>query len=585
MNSNSKDVIPSEGASFPDLYTLPIMPLVLIVSMDISLQQVIAQSLETQNFRAVVASSGQEGLKQAMLLKPDLVLLDLVLPDIDGNEVCGRLKSVLEMESMPVIFMATADELPELLVGFAAGGEDYLCKPLRNDELLIRIKLCLNLYGSRFRRKTKKSTWSWLGGQAKNYETYSETPIVEQRLSVKLLAEAENALKPLDINVEYNLLHELHVYRLKMEKQNEALREARVTAEMALERYTELFDFAPTAYFILGRDSLIYQTNFRAANLLKRERYKIIGQRFINFMADEERLAFNQFIEHVFAAKHKQSTELCLRINGKICWVNIEASIADSSLRTCLVDVTDISERKRIESEKQRLLDILEESADFIGSVDLEGRLLYHNRAARRMVGLAENADLSGLSIQDIYPEWAVKQLQEQAFPQLFEQGIWRSDSALLHQDGREIPVALLLVLHKDEKGKPEFTSCIMQDITEHKRMEAQLTRQAVELRTLVENSPDAIIRYDCDCHLIFANQAFLNLSEVSSAEILGKTPLEYWGMTIPTATEYMQCLRTIINVGKLETLELQRQNKKGETQYFAVYLAPCFRLVVVSNF
>ncbi|WP_347987040.1 PAS domain S-box protein [Methylomonas sp. AM2-LC] len=575
MNKHSEII--SDQSSAPDLYALPIMPLILIVVEDIDEQQLIAKNLESQNFRAVVSKSGQEGLRQAILLKPDLVLLEITLTDIKGSEVCRRLKSDIETESIPVIYMITYNEMQKLPDGFAAGGEDYLCKPIHTGELLLRIKLCLNLYGSRFKRKAKKSGWSWLGGQTNHMQTPHELPSVEQRLSVKFLSNTESMELSGVFSNEYSLLHELHVYRLKLEKQNEALREARITAEMALERYTALFDFAPTAYFILGRESLIYQTNFRGANLLNRERFKIIGQRFINYVISNDRALFKQFLENVFTAKHKQSLELCLRINEQNIWVNIDASIADSSLRTCLVDVTDISERKRIELEKQRLLDILEESADFIGSADLKGKLLYHNRAARCMVGLDESADLSGMTIADMHPAWAVEQLKEIGFPKLLQQGIWRSDSALLHRDGHEIPVALLLVLHRDGAGNPEFTSTIMQDITARKRMEAQLTRQAVELRTLVENSPDAIIRYDNQCRRIFTNPAYLSLSEAMTVDVIGKTPMEFWSMLSPSAEEYTQRLNTIINTGRLDVLEVQRMDNAGQIMYFATYLVPEF--------
>ncbi|MGD0958487.1 MAG: PAS domain-containing protein [Methylomonas sp.] len=442
--------IPYSPTPAPDLYSLPIMPLVLIVAIDFELHQLIAESLEKHNFRAVAAKSGHEGIRQAVMLKPDLALLDFDLPDMEAHEVCRRLKADVDTESIPVIFMIASDATDKLPDGFAAGGEDYLCKPLNLNEFLVRIKLCLNLYGSRFKRKTKKSGWSWLGGQALNMPAYLELPIEEQRLSVKFLSDSLSSAPKERLSKEQNLLHELHVYQLKLEKQNEALRESRVTAEMALERYTELFDFAPTAYFILGRDSLIYQTNFRGSHLLSRERFKIIGQYFVNYVINTDRQIFMDFLENVFAATHKQSNELCLKINGKIHWVNIDASIADSSLRTCVVDVTDISEQKRIEAEKQSLLDIL-------------------------------------------------------------------------------------------------------------------------------ENSPDAIVRYDRDFRRIYVNRAYLGLTETGLIMAINKTPREYWSMLSPDADTYMELLNTIIDTGNMVTLQAQRLDKNGQTIYLAIYLVPEF--------
>jgi PAS domain S-box-containing protein len=147
----------------------------------------------------------------------------------------------------------------------------------------------------------------------------------------------------------------------------------------------------------------------------------------------------------------------------------------------------DITGRMRAEAEMRRLTEMLEESVDFVGTADLQGRLTYHNRAARRMVGLPDDADLAGLRIADMHPEWAVKQIEEVALPAVQAQGVWRGESALLHRDGREIPVSLLLMLHRDAAGTPIFTSAIMQDITESKAAEAAREAALAEAMRLAQ--------------------------------------------------------------------------------------------------
>jgi PAS domain S-box-containing protein len=142
-----------------------------------------------------------------------------------------------------------------------------------------------------------------------------------------------------------------------------------------------------------------------------------------------------------------------------------------------------ITKRKQAEAEKQRLLNILEESADFIGSADMQGKLLYYNRAARRMVGLPEDTDLAAMHISDIHPLWATKQIRETAIPIIQEHGVWRGESAILHRDGREIPVYQVMVMHRGADGKPEFISTIMQDITERKQMENALHGKISDLK------------------------------------------------------------------------------------------------------
>ena len=98
----------------------------------------------------------------------------------------------------------------------------------------------------------------------------------EQRLATKAKTLTGNLID------ERRLMHELQVHQIELEMQNEALQEARSVAELALERYADLFDFAPVAYFTLGIDGIIQQTNFRGGLLLELGRSKLSGKPFAN---------------------------------------------------------------------------------------------------------------------------------------------------------------------------------------------------------------------------------------------------------------------------------------------------------------
>ncbi|HTI73092.1 MAG TPA: PAS domain S-box protein [Candidatus Limnocylindria bacterium] len=135
----------------------------------------------------------------------------------------------------------------------------------------------------------------------------------------------------------------------------------------------------------------------------------------------------------------------------------------------------DITERKLTEAERTRLLAIVDECPDFIGVADMQGNLKYHNRAARRMVGLADDHDLSGRKIGDMHPEWASRQVLDIGVPTVLKHGSWQCESAVLHRDGTEIPVSQLLMLHRDLDGQPILLSTIMRDITAPKRLEQAL--------------------------------------------------------------------------------------------------------------
>jgi diguanylate cyclase (GGDEF)-like protein/PAS domain S-box-containing protein len=101
--------------------------------------------LEGNNFQLVVAQDGEEGVERAKLVQPDLILLDVMMPGIDGFETCRRLKMIESTRDIPVIFMTALTDVRDKVTAFAAGGVDYVSKPFQVEELLARINTHLTL--------------------------------------------------------------------------------------------------------------------------------------------------------------------------------------------------------------------------------------------------------------------------------------------------------------------------------------------------------------------------------------------------------------------------------------------------------
>jgi diguanylate cyclase (GGDEF)-like protein/PAS domain S-box-containing protein len=101
--------------------------------------------LEDNNFQVMVAQDGEEGVERAQLIRPDLILLDVMMPGIDGFETCRRLKMIESTRDIPVIFMTALNGTSDTVKGFSAGAVDYVTKPFQVEELLARIKTHLTL--------------------------------------------------------------------------------------------------------------------------------------------------------------------------------------------------------------------------------------------------------------------------------------------------------------------------------------------------------------------------------------------------------------------------------------------------------
>ena len=101
--------------------------------------------LEDNNFNVLVAQDGKECLERAQLVKPDLILLDVMMAGLDGFQTCRRLKSIESTRDIPVIFMTALNDTNDKVKAFEVGAVDYVSKPFQVEELLARIRTHLTL--------------------------------------------------------------------------------------------------------------------------------------------------------------------------------------------------------------------------------------------------------------------------------------------------------------------------------------------------------------------------------------------------------------------------------------------------------
>jgi len=113
---------------------------ILIVEDERDILQLVKLYLEKEGFRTVSAATGAEGLRSAKQDKPDLVILDLMLPEIDGLEVCKRLRAAPETAMLPIIMLTAKAEESDTVIGLELGADDYVTKPFSPKTLVARVK-------------------------------------------------------------------------------------------------------------------------------------------------------------------------------------------------------------------------------------------------------------------------------------------------------------------------------------------------------------------------------------------------------------------------------------------------------------
>ncbi|NLE44297.1 MAG: response regulator, partial [Chloroflexi bacterium] len=116
---------------------------ILVVDDNVESVKLIGLMLESRGYEIVAAVSGAQALSKALSDEPDLIILDVMMPDMDGYEVCRRLRADPNTASLPVIMLTARTQISDKVAGFQAGVDDYLTKPIHPEELASRVAAVL----------------------------------------------------------------------------------------------------------------------------------------------------------------------------------------------------------------------------------------------------------------------------------------------------------------------------------------------------------------------------------------------------------------------------------------------------------
>jgi PAS domain-containing protein len=146
---------------------------------------------------------------------------------------------------------------------------------------------------------------------------------------------------------EAKLLHELQVHQIELEMQNEELQQAYEISELALKKYTMLYDFAPLGYFTIDPEGNIIDLNFTGAEMLSDKRISLIGRNFKLFISDESKKRFGDFFRKVFMSNAKEWCQVMLAYNNEpLCLVYMEGIVLENE-HQCLLSVINVSALKK----------------------------------------------------------------------------------------------------------------------------------------------------------------------------------------------------------------------------------------------
>jgi PAS domain-containing protein len=190
---------------------------------------------------------------------------------------------------------------------------------------------------------------------------------VNEATLLRLIAEEElkNEISELSDMAEFDtmkLIHELQVHQIELEMQNEELKIAHDQAYKAIQKYIDLYDFAPSGYLSLSKDGEIIDLNYAAAAMLGNDRIHLKNKRFGLYISHDSLMTFNNLLHRTFMLNQKESCELILLHKTDMVdnsmFVHADAQVSKDNSK-CLITMIDISEQKKLEMELNKTIELL----------------------------------------------------------------------------------------------------------------------------------------------------------------------------------------------------------------------------------
>ncbi len=253
-------------------------------------------------------------------------------------------------------------------------------------------------------------------------------------------------------------------------------------------RYRSLFDNARDAIFTIAADGTFTSLNSAVETMTGLSRADWIGQPFTPMVHPDDlplaREMFHRILQGEQTPVHELRGHPSLKRPALMEMTLTPQKDEHGKIIGLLGIGRDITERKQAEAARNRLAAILESTTDMVSIADAAGRLIYLNHAGRSLLGVGLDEEITKAAFRDFLPNPDSHPVFTQGIPAALRQGTWSGETVLISRRGQAIPVSQVILAHKSPAGKLEFLSTIIRDITERKRLEANLF-QSQKLETV----------------------------------------------------------------------------------------------------
>src|ERR1035437_8868143 len=421
------------------------------------------------NTLVLKALSGKEGLKLATRDDPDVILLDIVMPDMDGFEVCRKLKADKNLRDIPVVFVtAIKGDKASRIKALDCGAEAFLKKPIDESELIAQIRAMVKIKTAHLERLDENVRLAALVAErtAELKKTYSAT---------------------------LNLLEDLKNENEARKKTEESLRESE-------EKFRDMANLLPQIVFEMDITGKITYVNEQAYSIFGYNYNELIGQNSIIFYVEEERPLIQANIRlKLMGIEVDRKEYTMLRKDGTTFPALIHTSRVVKGTKTEGLRgiVIDITEQKKTEEELRESEEKFREMAELLPQIvfesDLDGKLTYVNKQAYKICGYDEEDELKGVGSLNFYlPKNRGKAL-EYIHDILSGDQTGSSTFLIVRKDGSTFP-GLMYANPIIKENSPVGMRGIVVDITEQKEAQEKVNHIA-RLYAFLSQINQAIVR------------------------------------------------------------------------------------------
>ncbi len=367
------------------------------------------------------------------------------------------------------------------------------------------------------------------------------------------------------------LNHELVVHQFELELQNEELKLAKEQAELATDKYTGLFDFAPSGYLSLSRDGEIMELNLMGAQMLGENRFRLKNSRFGFFVSDDTKAVFNRFLEKVFSGKAKQTCEVSLITEGKQpAYVHLSGIVTGKD-EQCLLAMIDLTqpklEHELLHQSEEKYSRIFDTSPYAIMVTDAaDSKIIEVNKAFTRISGYTLEEAVADSTIG--LKLWTNLEDRKRVLSALREGKEVTSEEYLFTtKSGKTINGQISAqVIHLG--NKPYIFSSI-EDITERKLVEEKMRFSEEKYRTIFESVHDAYYEANIEGIILDISPSIeiISKGQYSRDELIGQSLIGFYAD--PDARNYFYS--ELQKHGHVTDYEISLLNKDGSIVPIAI--------------